>query len=292
MQSRVNAIESDSAAPPAPAAFGAFAPGVALARIVRASRSCGPGWAGMRRAFALRKLGQSLAGCGALDVVTYGARMRLTASDNSCEKRLLYTPDYFDPAERRILCERLPAGGSFVDVGANVGGYALFAALAPNRNARVLAIEPQRELCERLAFNARSSGASGLRIIECAVADRDGEAALFIDPRDLARASMRVLGGDGAALERIVPTRTLAAVLESEGFCAPDAMKVDTVGADELALDPYLDAVPRDGWPRLLIVDAVASPAAALAQRLKSRGYAEIARSRANHVFELRKARA
>ena len=35
-----------------------------------------------------------------VDVVSLGARMRLYPHNNNAEKRLLFTPQYFDPRER------------------------------------------------------------------------------------------------------------------------------------------------------------------------------------------------
>jgi FkbM family methyltransferase len=268
--------------------FGRLAPAGPIEGLIRAARGCGAGWAGMRRAFALRAVAQKMARGGALDVETFGVRMRLRACDNSCEKRLLYTPHYFDPQERAILAARLPQGGVFVDIGANVGGYALFVAALADRGARVIAIEPQREMCERLAFNSRASGLGGVRVIECAVADRTGEATLFVDPRDRARASIRVLVGDGSREARRVPTSTLLKILQDEGLSRLDALKIDTAGGDDLALDPFFAQAPRSAWPALLIVDATGLDSAALADRLRASGYRDVLRTRLNFVFELR----
>ena len=54
--------------------------------------------------------------------------MRLYPQRNVAEKRLAFTPQYFDAPERALLAERLKGEFVFLDVGASVGGYALFAA--------------------------------------------------------------------------------------------------------------------------------------------------------------------
>ena len=191
--------------------FGRLAPSARVARLIAATRACGPGWAASRRAFALRKIAQRIVGDAALDVETFGVAMRLAAVGNSCEKRLLYTPQYVDPQERDLLARRLPEEAVFVDIGANVGAIALFVA-ARRPRALVVAVEPQREMCARLAYHVRLNGLRHVRVIECALADREGCAELFIDPRDRARASIRMLGGDGAQERRPVAVTTLAAV--------------------------------------------------------------------------------
>ena len=267
----------------AEADFGRHAPSAHVARLIASTRACGPGWAASRRAFALRKLALRLVGPRPLDVETFGVRMRLVAAESSCEKRLLYTPQYVDPAERAILAERLPEAAIFVDVGANVGAFSLFVAARRPRGL-VVAVEPQREVCARLAFHARINGCA-IRICECALSDRDGSAALFVDPRDKARASIRMLGGDGAQDRRQVATTTLLALCRQERLDRIDALKVDAGGADDLILDGFFETAPAALRPRLLVVDATAPTSAALATRLAGLGYRPLSSSRAKHVF-------
>ena len=81
-----------------------------------------------------------------VDVVSLGARMRLYPHNNNAEKRLLFTPQYFDPRERAFLAERLKGDFVFLDVGASVGGYALAIAAIGGPRARILAVEPLPDL--------------------------------------------------------------------------------------------------------------------------------------------------
>lgn len=280
-------VASLSALAPAEADFGRHAPTARVARLIAATRACGPGWAASRRAFALRKIAQKIVGAAPLDVETFGVNMRLTAAGNSCEKRLLYTPQYVDPQERALLAARLPDQAIFVDIGANVGAIALFVASRRPR-ALVVAVEPQREICARLAYHVRVNGLRHVRVVECALADREGGAELFVDPRDRARASIRMLGGDGAQERRPVACATLAGLCRQERLDRIDALKIDAGGADDLILDGFLRAAPRALSPRLLIIDATAPASADLAARLDAAGYRGVLRTRANLCFERR----
>lgn len=281
-------LEPLDVAPPEPPPFGARAPGAALMRIVRATRACGPGWAGMRRAFALRSVGQRMVGEGSVDIESLGARMRLHPGDNVVEKRLLYTPQYFDPAELALLATRVRPDFVFLDVGANVGPYALAVARLAGPGARIVAVEAQREIYERLIYNIRQNAFATIKAIECALADREAQATLFLDLRDRARASIRMLHGEGEAAQRLTRTRPLADLVADEGLSRIDALKIDVAGAEDVVLEPFLRAAPPPLWPELLIVDlaglARSSPLPAL---LASAGYREILRSRANAAFEL-----
>lgn len=236
----------------------------------------------MLRALAIRALrGRPL------DVTSLGAKMRLYPSNNTSEKNLLFTPQYFDPAELGLLKHHLSGDFTFIDIGANVGGYALFAAALAGPRARILAIEPEPELFERLLYNIRQNGFAGVKAYDCALADGPGEITLFIDEANRGESSMRLIGSAAGARQLRVPATSLSAIVAEEGFASVDAIKVDVEGAEELILAPFFrDADPRL-WPKLLIVEHAPSrwtidlPALIVAQ-----GYRRVLGTRTNEVYE------
>lgn len=217
--------------------------------------------------------------------------MRLHPHDNLCERRLLFAPHLFDPQERALLAQRMKPDFVFVDAGANVGGYALFVAAQAGSRARILAIEPQPDIHARLIFNIRQNTFATIKTLECALADREGEAVMFIDAANRGESSMRVMPAvDGGRI--CVQARTLASVVMSEGLTHVDAMKVDCEGAEDLILEPYFATCPIALWPRLLIVER--NPhrwCVDLFGLLGARGYRETLRTRQNIVLELSAAR-
>ena len=211
-------------------AFGRHAPRGWLAGAVKTARLCSTSWTGKRFAFALRGVAiRALAG-RPLDVEALGARMRLYPGNNVAEKNLLFTPQYFDPDERRFLKEKLGRDFVFIDVGANVGGYALFAAALGGPGARVLAIEPQPDVFERLVFNIRQNSFANVKALDCAVADRDGEITLFVDERNKGESSMRLVGTRGQGTSIRVPAKTLGTIVAEEGYGRIDCVKLDIEG--------------------------------------------------------------
>ena len=72
-----------------------------------------------------------------VDIETLGARMRLHPYNNVSEKRVLFTPQFFDPEELAILRGRVRDGFTFVDVGANIGAYALFVGVLAGPAGRI-----------------------------------------------------------------------------------------------------------------------------------------------------------
>jgi hypothetical protein len=94
------------------APFGRYAPKGPCAVALRATRRCSTGWLGKRTAFLLRGLAVRRLRGRPLDVVSLGAPMRLYPQRNVAEKRLAFTPQYFDAPERALLGARLKGGGA------------------------------------------------------------------------------------------------------------------------------------------------------------------------------------
>ena len=268
-------------------AFGRHAPRGWLAGLVRTARLCGTDWAGKRLAFALRAVGvRALAG-RPLDVEALGARMRLYPGHNVAEKNLLFTPQYFDPKERHFLAARLGSDFVFIDVGANVGGYALFAATLAGPRARILAVEPQADIFERLSFNIRQNSFPAVKALELAVSDRDGDVTLFIDAKNKGETSMRLVGTHGPGTSVRVPAKALGSIVAEEGFERIDAVKLDVEGAEDLILEAFFRDAPPRLWPRLLIVeDAPGRWAIDLPALIAGQGYAVALKTRTNVIYE------
>jgi hypothetical protein len=93
-----------------------------MAQLLTLTRKASASWTGKRSAYFLRAMAMRALRGRPLDVETFGARMRLYPYNNVCEKRILFTPQYFDPAERDLLRARMRPDFAFIDVGANIGG--------------------------------------------------------------------------------------------------------------------------------------------------------------------------
>src|SRR5688500_9658786 len=82
------------------------------------------------------------------------------------------------PAETAALRASLPAGGTFVDVGANWGYFTLVAAHAVGASGRVVALEPDPRVHAELAANLARNGIRNVTALAVAASDRAGEATL------------------------------------------------------------------------------------------------------------------
>lgn len=268
-------------------AFGAFAPHGFAAIILALTRRCTASWSGKRRAFFLRKLALKTLHGQPLDVQSFGAKMRLYPYNNVCEKRILFTPQYFDPEERNFLHSRIKTDFVFIDIGANIGGYALFVAAHAGPRARILAIEPQPDIFERLVYNIQQNRFGNMKALDCAVADLDGEITLFLHGGNRGETSMKIINSDAVAARIRVPAKSLKTIVFQENFTRIDAIKLDVEGAEDVILEPFLQEVAPPLWPQLIFMEYSHGPwAVDLETVLVDRGYREVLRTRANVVYE------
>lgn len=268
------------------APFGTYAPSGFVRWAIERTRSFTDHWAAWRLVFLLRRM-VALALKGApVDVEAFGARMRLYPYNNICEKKVLFTPQFFDPEELAILRDRFKEGFTFVDVGANIGAYSLFVASLAGPTARVLAIEPQPAVFDRLTYNIRLNPFGTMKAIDCAVADKPGELTMFLDPKNSGESSVKIVGSSQAETVR-VPAKTLLDVLQDEGFTRLDAVKLDVEGAEDIILEPFFRDAPPSLHPSLLIIeDGSGQWQIDLPRLLEEAGYRLFAKTRLNFVFE------
>jgi FkbM family methyltransferase len=268
------------------ASYGAYAPKGILRLAIEWTRSLPDTWLARRavilvRRFVLRRLRGA-----PVDAEALGVRMRLLPYNNICEKRMLFTPQTFDATERAILAENLREGFVFIDVGANVGAYSLFVAARAGPAARILAVEPQPEIFERLIFNIRLNAIPTVKAIDCAVAEKPGDVTLFLDPNNAGESSLKVVSSSGARPIRVA-ARTLLDLIQSEGYDHVDAIKLDVEGAEDLILEPFITRAPRHLFPKILIVENGGLRwQTDLPRLLGDNGYRLKATTRQNLVFE------
>ncbi len=268
--------------------FGDFAPSGLTRWVIDRTRGLPEGWAGRRLALMLRHLAMKMLKGPPLDLETFGVRMRLYPHKNVCERRLLFTPQYFDADELKILASRIKDGFTFIDVGSNVGWYALYLAqeAGPAVTTRILAGEPQPEIFDRLIYNIRQNPSCTIKAVDCAVADKTGELTLFLDPLNRGEASLKIVNSSQTDAIR-VPAVTLLDLLNREGLAHVDAIKLDVEGAEDLVLGPFFRDAPASLHPSVFIVANVPERwQVDVVEILTGKGYRQILETKMNLVFE------
>lgn len=244
-------------------------------------------WPGQRISGWLRYLLQ-MTSRRPIDMMVLGQRMRLHLGDNACERRVMVTPQFFDPDEFRILRGIIKPDFQFIDLGANVGMYSVFVGTQAGPGARILAVEPQESLLGRLRENIALNGLD-VTIAPVAVSDHEGTIEFAVDPNNLGFTSINITR-QGRGERRIIrlPVRKLLPLVREHGFERIDALKADIEGAEDLALLPFIEEAPRTLWPRLMIIENSAREwRRNCVSYLKERGYTKMPAGGANIVLQL-----
>ncbi|MDW8465872.1 MAG: FkbM family methyltransferase [Chloroherpetonaceae bacterium] len=146
---------------------------------------------------------------------------------------------YFNVCERRGIQKVLPLvseGGICLDIGANVGFYALHFARQVGNNGKVFAFEPSPEVAAKLRKNVSLNGFEEIvEVEEWAVSDRSGTIEFAISPDE--NSGWGHIGDDSRFSRKItVRTDTLDNFFERKHIRVVDVMKVDIEGAEDLLI--------------------------------------------------------
>jgi FkbM family methyltransferase len=269
----------DNDASPAP--FGTFAPTVAQAALLRLARGSGL----KRGAFRpwLSRL-TNLLRAGPLDVRYQGGSFRFYHQASATERGALFNPDY-NREELDFLRANLVAGGVFVDIGANVGTYALALASAVGERGMVIAIEPHPVIHGRLAFNRAASGFAQVRLVAAAAGDCDGEVMIETDGGNLGASHVVISKASSDAFK--VPCFTLQRILSDAGATGIDALKIDVEGFEDRVLTDFFARAPEALWPRAVVIEHLSRDewqTDCIADMI-ARGYRESGRTRSNTLL-------
>jgi FkbM family methyltransferase len=209
-------------------------------------------------------------GQDALARTVFGAQMAVSTQD--LIQRYIYHYGVWEPSFTRWLSERLRAGDTFVDVGANVGYFTLLGSQRVGASGRVVALEPSPTTFAALQANVARNGASNVRLLQLAASDREGELSLSSGPEsNSGMASTHAATADGGARVR---ARPLTECLSDQELSTTRAIKIDVEGAEWDALMGLEPALPK--LPRGCSIIVEVSP-----ERLRARGHS------AQALFEL-----
>ena len=266
---------------PSPPPFGAFAPNAAQAAIISlAHRSR------LKRG-AFRPMLSRLVDLlrpGPLDVPYQGASFRFYHQASATERGALFNPDY-NLEDLDFLRTHTPEGGVFVDVGANVGTYAMVLARHVGDGGKVIAVEPHPVTHARLSFNRAASGFAQVRLVAAAAGPADGELMIETDGDNLGASHIVLGAASNKAIK--VPSLRLQRILEDADVQRVDALKIDVEGFEDRVLIRFFSEAPPSLWPKAVVIEHLSKDewqADCIADML-GRGYREAGRTRSNTLL-------
>ena len=264
--------------------FGTYTLNKREAQLLRWAQTMPVSWLGRRAALILRK-SVLIRKHVIVDAQADGLKFRLYMQDNVSERKFLFLPQFFDRYERDLMKRSLHEGSVFIDIGANAGIYTMTAAALVGETGRVLAIEPNPAVLDRLKFNMALNGFERRILVEQAcVSDAEGTVDLMLDDSNLGGSSL-VTDRQGHKIS--VPAYPLLSILKKYQLTHIDALKIDIEGAEDMALVPFLEAAPKELYPRFMILENSEKHwKKDLQGTLKAAGYFLIETTRMNLVWE------
>ena len=269
--------------------FGAFAPNAAQAAVIRFVQ----GSRLKRGVFRpwMSRLVNSLR-TGPVDTQYQGASFRFYHLASATERGALFNPDY-NLDELAFLRAHTPERGVFVDLGANVGTYALTLAKKVGASGTVIAVEPHPLARSRLVFNRDASSLPQVKVVAAAAGPSDGELLIETDGDNLGASHVVAGQGTGAAAGQAprgairVPSFTLQRILADAGATKMDALKIDIEGFEDRVLMPFFAQAPPTLWPRAVVIEHLSRKEwqqDCIADMI-ARGYVEERKTRSNTLL-------
>jgi FkbM family methyltransferase len=268
---------NDLAAPP----FGTFAPNAVQAAVISlAQRSR------LKRGAFRPMLSRlvNLLRAGPVDVPYQGASFRFYHQASATERGALFNPDY-NIEELNFLRAHTPVGGVFVDVGANVGTYAMPLARHVGQSGKVIAIEPHPVTHARLSFNRAASGFTQVVLVAAAAGAADGVLMIETDGDNLG--ASHIVSGERSGNAIKVPSLRLQRILGDAGATRVDALKIDVEGYEDRVLTGFFKDAPSSLWPRAVVIEHLSRNEwlADCIADMRARGYAETGKTRSNTLL-------
>jgi len=272
------AAANDPSSPP----FGAFAPTRAQGLIISLAHRSKL----KRGAFRpmMSRLVDLVRG-GPVDAQYQGAAFRLYHQASATERGVLFNPDY-NLEELEFLRAHIPAGGVFVDIGANVGTYAMVLALHVGADGKVIAVEPHPDAHARLSFNRAASGLEQVRLVAAAAGPSDGELLIETDGDNLG--ASHVVSAQPSTGAITVPSLRLERILTDANVSKVDGLKIDVEGFEDRVLTGFFRDAPQALWPRAVVIEHLSQDEwlADTIADMRARGYREAGKTRSNTLLE------
>ncbi|WP_051367475.1 FkbM family methyltransferase [Hamadaea tsunoensis] len=183
---------------------------------------------------------RAMYGSGEREALYKGHRLTVPCADATIVPGIL--GGYYESLELDIFAEACRDAATVLDVGANLGLYAVHAARHARPGAQVHCFEPVPANVERLRRNLAANGATAI-VHEAAVGARPGSLDLFLARHNVGThsASAELSGG---AVRCTVPMITVDGV--AADLPRVDILKIDIEGYDGYALRGAAGTIERD----------------------------------------------
>ena len=187
-----------------------------------------------------------------LDIVYNGLKLRLSPLGNTIESKILLSSKIREELELNEVKKAVGNRGVFIDIGANIGYYSLFAAKFGAK--QIISFEPNPILSNQFKKNiALNQFQEIITVFECALGDKRGKARLNINEIDLGSSSL--LKNDISKKFINVEVYSLLEILETKDIKVIDALKLDVEGFEDKIMKTFFKKSNQKLYPKIVIVE-------------------------------------
>lgn len=176
-----------------------------------------------------------------------GARFAVDTRD--LIQRYLYLFGVWEPHMTRWLKSRLRPGDVLVDVGANIGVFAVLGSRLVGDEGRVVAVEASPVLHRRMLRHVQLNGCGNVRAVNAAVSDKQ-ETLRFVLASSKNMGANSIVPYEGPTESSFqTDALPLTEILERDELVRARVVKIDVEGAEGRVvrgLAPLLDQLPSD----------------------------------------------
>ena len=221
-----------------------------------------------------------------IDIKYHNICFRLYPHDNAIESKMIVSSKFREAKELEVISKYLRNGGTFLDIGANIGYYSLMAAKLGA--TRIIGIEPNPVVLNRFKENIKFNGfEKKIKTFQLGIGEKIENRDLYLSKVDLGSSSII---GENNSLEKIkIKIVPLDVFLKRESVCKIDVMKIDIEGFEDKALFPYFETLDKKIYPRLILIEdsSKSNWDKNILEWLLMNGYYVISRTRGNVLVAL-----
>jgi len=141
----------------------------------------------------------------------------------------------WEPDLSAYIRDRLRPGDVFIDVGANIGAFALLASHRVGASGRVIAVEASPAIADVLDEHIGMNNAANVDVVRAAASDHEGTLTIFAGPAHNVGLTT-TQAGRGLPAVADVPARPLHALLSDASMRAARLVKIDVEGGEPAVL--------------------------------------------------------
>ncbi len=193
---------------------------------------------------------------GPFDQTVSGMRLRIYPLANYGERYIAMENRLPESQAMDLIRPYLKEGGVFVDIGANIGLYSIFASQIIGKQGKVVAIEPHPVTGKKLSYNLKTNNCSNVCLHQVAISIDEGDIDFWPDTGKNAGRSSLLKEAVGKTGNKItVQGRKLEQLLSAEHVEAVDLIKIDVEGYEDRALIPFFKTASVGLFPKAVLLE-------------------------------------